>query len=112
MMLVSWNAMPRSRAYCRVSRVRVAENLGGHEADDARDAMAIALEIGEIEVAVALEVHRHAVDHRLEVLLRQPIRGHDGSQRERHRMLRRAGEDGADLAAATRRASCGRARDR
>jgi hypothetical protein len=35
--------------------------------------MAIALEVGEIEVAVALEIHRHPVDHRLEMLLRQAM---------------------------------------
>ena len=77
--------------------------------DDAGDAVAIALELGEVEVAVALEIHRHAVDHRLEVLLGQPIGGDHRLQRERDRVLRRAGERGADLAAATTRASCARA---
>ncbi len=41
------------------------------QADDAGDAVAVALELGEVEVAVALEIHRHAVDHRLEMLFRQ-----------------------------------------
>ena len=50
--------------------VHVAEDFRSHQADDAGHAMAIALQIGKIDVAVALEVHGHAIDHCLEVSFR------------------------------------------
>ena len=49
----------------------VAENLRGHETDDSGNAMAVALERREIEITIAVEVHGHAVDHGLKVLLRR-----------------------------------------
>ena len=64
--------------------------------------MAIGFEVGEVEVARALEVHRHAVDHRLEVLLRQAVGRHHRHQRPGHRVLRRAGVRGDDLGAPPR----------
>src|SRR5215468_11610134 len=67
-------------------RVHVAEYLGRHQPDDAGDAMAVALELGEVEIAAALEVHRHAVDHRLEMLLGKMVLSDDRPQRERDRV--------------------------
>ena len=61
--------MPRSRAYSRVRGICVAEDLRGHEADDAGDAVAVRFELGEIEIAHLVEIHLHAVDDRLQMRL-------------------------------------------
>ena len=74
------------------------EDSRRHQSDDAGDTMAIALERSEILVAILVEVHRHAVDDRIEVRVRQIIDSDDFLECERDRMLRRAVEDRPDLA--------------
>jgi hypothetical protein len=102
-MFVSWNAIPRSRAYLASGRIGVAENFRRHEADHAGDAIAVGLELGEIEVPIALEIHRHAVDHRLEMRLRQGKRGNDRLQGQRDRMLGPPAKIGVHLLAPPRK---------
>ncbi len=67
--------IPRVLPRCRVG---VAEDFRRHESDDAGNAMAVALERGEIEIARMVEIHRHAVDHGLEMRLRKTVGRYDG----------------------------------
>src|SRR5437660_1209753 len=79
-----------------------AENFRGHETDDAGDTVAIAFERREIEISIVVEVHRHAVDNRLKILLRQLERRDDRRERERNRMPRRSAERRSEFAAPPR----------
>jgi hypothetical protein len=95
-MFVSWNATPRSRAEA-LRRGSVSEDFRREESEDAGHAMTVELERGEIEVTRLLQVHRHAVDDRRELVRRQRKLANHGNQRLRHRMLRRAVECARNL---------------
>ena len=56
-------------------RVAVAEDRCRHLPDDAGDAMRVSLQRLEIEIAVLLEVHFHAVEHVREPLLCDAVAG-------------------------------------
>ena len=61
--------------------------------------MAITFEGREVGIARAFQIHRHAVDDRLEMLLRKLERRDRGREGERHRVLRSPFERRADLGA-------------
>src|SRR5205814_9679898 len=65
----------------------------GEEADDARDAIAIALEPGPVEVARLAQIHLHAVDDLAQALGGDAERLAMRLERARHRMLRLAVEE-------------------
>ena len=93
-------------------RIGVTEDLGRHETHDTCDAVAIELECREVEIAMLGQVHRHAVDHRLEMRLRQVELADHRRKRERDGVLGRTVEGECRPRAATRRASRWPRRDR
>ncbi len=75
----------------------MAEDLGGHEADHARDPVTVQAQLRKARIVVVIEVHLHAVDDLLEVFLGERVAPARDLERPADRMPRLATEDAPDL---------------
>src|SRR6185295_5171061 len=72
---------------------------GGHQPDSSSNAIAVGLERGEIGIPVIAQVHLHAVDDFLKVLLRKIEIPYYWNQRLSDRVLRGSAEGSGDFRA-------------
>src|ERR1022692_6972 len=79
--------------------VGITEDLRRHQSHNASDAIAIALEQGEIGIPVEVKVHGHPIDDCEKMLLRQAELLYDRFESLRDGMLWHAAEDRGDLRA-------------